>query len=138
MTRRRKKRVLALIGSLVFVIYTGTLLRIVYAQSFEQELQEKIAAQESVLSDLMGEPEQDTGEEQDVEEVQDTEEIYEENLPDDWNLILVNRTHPIPEDYEVELKSIGSGHQIDARAYDDFVAMIQAAKSEGVYIYVTS
>ena len=50
----------------------------------------------------------------------------------------MNRTHPIPEDYEVELKNIGSGHQIDARAYDDFRAMIQAAKSEGVYIYVTS
>ena len=62
----------------------------------------------------------------------------EEHLPEDWNLILVNRTHPMPEDYEVELKPIGSGHQIDALAYEDFQDMIAAARNEGVYINVTS
>lgn len=72
------------------------------------------------------------------EEILEETKEEEEHLPEDWNLILVNKTHPIPEDYEVELKSIGSGHQIDARAYDDFKAMIQASKQDGVTIYVTS
>ena len=96
--------------------------------------------QEIVLPDVLEEETAEHTEETLTEETEEEKEKeeQEEHLPEDWNLILVNRTHPIPEDYEVELKNIGSGHQIDARAYDDFRAMIQAAKSEGVYIYVTS
>lgn len=123
---------LALAGSLTSIICVGMLIGTVYAQTLEQEQQEEAVVQEIVLPDVL---EEET--KQSTEEL-NAEDEYEENLPDDWNLILVNRTHPIPEDYEVELKPIGSGHQIDARAYDDFRAMIQAAKSEGIYIYVTS
>lgn len=117
------------------LVCAGMLFGTVYAQTLEQEQQEEAAVQELVLPDVL---EEETAQNtEDTTEEQSTEE-EEEHLPEDWNLILVNRTHPIPEDYEVELKNIGSGHQIDARAYDDFRAMIQAAKSEGVYIYVTS
>ena len=116
-------------------VCVGMLFGTVYAQTLEQEQQEEAAVQELVLPDVLEEETaQDT---ENTTEKQGTEE-EEEHLPEDWNLILVNSTHPIPEDYQVELKNIGSGHQIDARAYDDFRAMIQAAKSEGVYIYVTS
>lgn len=106
----------------------------------EQEQQEEGGVQEIVLPDVLEEETAEHTEETLTEETKEEKEKeeQEEHLPEDWNLILVNRTHPIPEDYEVELKNIGSGHQIDARAYDDFRAMIQAAKSEGVYIYVTS
>ena len=138
MTRRQKKRMLVLAGSLTVVICVGMLIGTVYAQTMEQEQQEEAAVQEIVLPDVLEEYTADKTAENTKEALaQDTEE-KEENLPEDWNLILVNRTHPIPEDYEVELKNIGSGHKIDARAYDDFRAMIQAAKREGVYIYVTS
>ena len=133
MTGRQKKRLLALTGSLAMVICAGMALGTVYAQTMEQEQQEEAAVQSSVLPDVL---EEETLEDTEEKLSDDTQE--EEHLPEDWNLILVNRTHPIPEDYQVELKNIGSGHQIDARAYDDFRAMIQAAKREGVYIYVTS
>ena len=133
MTRRQKKRLLALTGSLAIVICAGMVLGTVYAQAVEQEQQEEAAVQKIVLPDVL---EEETLESTEELEAERTEE--EEHLPEDWNLILVNRTHPIPENYQVELKNIGSGHQIDARAYDDFRAMIQAAKREGVYIYVTS
>lgn len=131
MNRRQKKRLLLLTGTLTMVIGAGMVLGTVYAQTMEQEQQEGTAVQELVLPDVL---EEETLEY--TEEISD--ENTEENLPEDWNLILVNRTHPIPEDYEVELKNIGSGHKIDARAYDDFCSMIQTAKKEGVYIYVTS
>jgi len=72
------------------------------------------------------------------EKEQEIAEGTKENLPDDWNLILVNQTHPVPTDYKVELKEIGSGHQIDVRIYEDYRAMIRAAKEEGIYLYVTS
>ena len=140
MTRRQKKRMLVLAGSLTVVICVGMLIGTVYAQTMEQEQQEEAAVQEIVLPDVLEEETAEHTEETLTEETEEEKEKeeQEEHLPEDWNLILVNRTHPIPEDYEVELKNIGSGHQIDARAYDDFRAMIQAAKSEGVYIYVTS
>lgn len=140
MTRRQKKRMLALTGSLTAVICVGMLIGTVYAQTMEQEQQEEGGVQEIVLPDVLEEETAEHTEETLTEETEEEKEKeeQEEHLPEDWNLILVNRTHPIPEDYEVELKNIGSGHQIDARAYDDFRAMIQAAKSEGVYIYVTS
>ena len=140
MTKRQKKRMLALTGSLTAVICVGMLIGTVYAQTMEQEQQEEGGVQEIVLPDVLEEETAEHTEETLTEETEEEKEKeeQEEHLPEDWNLILVNRTHPIPEDYEVELKNIGSGHQIDARAYDDFRAMIQAAKSEGVYIYVTS
>ena len=140
MTRRQKKRMLALTGSLTAVICVGMLIGTVYAQTMEQEQQEEGGVQEIVLPDVLEEETAEHTEETLTEETEEEKEKeeQEEHLPEDWNLILVNRTHPIPDDYEVELKNIGSGHQIDARAYDDFRAMIQAAKSEGVYIYVTS
>ena len=140
MTKRQKKRMLALTGSLTAVICVGMLIGTVYAQTMEQEQQEEGGVQEIVLPDVLEEETAEHTEETLTEETEEEKEKeeQEEHLPEDWNLILVNRTHPIPEDYEVELKNIGRGHQIDARAYDDFRAMIQAAKSEGVYIYVTS
>lgn len=140
MTKRQKKRMLALTGSLTAVICVGMVIGTVYAQTMEQEQQEEGGVQEIVLPDVLEEETAEHTEETLTEETEEEKEKeeQEEHLPEDWNLILVNRTHPIPEDYEVELKNIGSGHQIDARAYDDFRAMIQAAKSEGVYIYVTS
>ncbi|MCI8417482.1 MAG: M15 family metallopeptidase [Lachnospiraceae bacterium] len=77
-----------------------------------------------------------------VDEASESEEEVpeepEEELPQDWNLRLVNSTHSLPEDFTVELKSIGSGHQLDARIVDDYKAMIRAAKKDGVTIYVTS
>lgn len=131
MNRRQKKRLLVLTGSLAMMICTGMVLGTAYAQTMERGLKEEAAVQKVVLPDVLEEVSENTEE----ASVANTEE---EHLPEDWNLILVNRTHPIPDDYQVELKNIGSGHKIDARAYDDFCAMIQAAKKEGVYIYVTS
>lgn len=51
---------------------------------------------------------------------------------DDWHLILVNPWNFIPEDYEVTLKSIGDGHKVDERCYDDLQAMLEACRAEGL------
>lgn len=130
MTRRQKKRAWVFAGVFSTLLGAGVLIGNVYAQSLETEQTESSSAAE--IPDVL-----ETVKQTEEEILEETKE-EEEHLPEDWNLILVNKTHPIPEDYEVELKSIGSGHQIDARAYDDFKAMIQASKQDGVTIYVTS
>lgn len=139
MTRRQKRRTLLYVGSLSVVLCAGMVIGTAYAQNAERSAREEREAQKLALEAAEG-TEDTTAEDTDTEDTEEeTEpEDAEEHLPEDWNLILVNKTHPIPDDYEVELKSIGSGHQIDARAYDDFRAMIQASKADGVYIYVTS
>ena len=55
----------------------------------------------------------------------------------DWRLLLINKQHPVPDGYEVELGNIYSGKgnmKCDARILDDLMNMLQAAKEDGVYL----
>ena len=59
----------------------------------------------------------------------------------DWRLLLINKQHPVPDGYEVELGNIYSGKgnmKCDARILDDLMNMLQAAKEDGVYLQVCS
>lgn len=47
-------------------------------------------------------------------------------------VVLANKWHPIPDDYEVELVSYGK-HKISAECHDQLVAMIDQIKSLGYY-----
>ena len=143
MTRRQKKRFIFFAGCLVSVICAGMLIGTVYAWNLEEKMQD--SPQNAKEDEELNLPDVRNEEELEetlvhIEEPKETEEAKEteEHLPDDWNLILVNQTHLVPEDYQVELKEIGDGHQIDARAYEDFRAMIKAARADGVTVYVTS
>ncbi len=53
-------------------------------------------------------------------------------------LVLVNSETPLPDDWEVELVSVNDEEQVDARMYDDFMAMISAAGQEDVWFWVAS
>lgn len=57
---------------------------------------------------------------------------------DDWRLILVNKQHPVPEDYIVELETIKGNMKCDARIISDLIAMFQAADADGVNLAVCS
>lgn len=51
---------------------------------------------------------------------------------DVWNLMLVNKSHPIPNDFNVDLVQLKNGHAIDKRAYPDLQAMMDDARSAGL------
>lgn len=57
---------------------------------------------------------------------------------DDWRLILVNKQHPIPEDYDFTLATIKGSQQCDERIIDDLLAMMQAAKDAGFNLLIKS
>lgn len=57
---------------------------------------------------------------------------------DEWRLLLINKMHPIPEDYEFELAVIGNGMKCDSRVKDSLLAMINAAKEDGVSLVICS
>jgi|GEM_PF-123685 len=57
---------------------------------------------------------------------------------EDWALILVNKKHLIPEDYEVELGVIRGNIKSDIRIIQNVLDMIQAARDDGVILSVCS
>lgn len=49
-----------------------------------------------------------------------------------WNLALVNSTHPIADDFKIELTQLKNGHSVDSRIYKDLQAMMDAARADGL------
>lgn len=59
----------------------------------------------------------------------------------DWRLLLINKQHPVPEGYEVELGNINTMKGVmkcDARIIDDLLNMLQSAKEDGIYLQICS
>lgn len=51
---------------------------------------------------------------------------------EDWQILLVNPWHEMPEDYEVHLKALADGNRVDERAFDDLAAMLEACRDAGL------
>lgn len=56
----------------------------------------------------------------------------------DWKIILVNKQHPIPDDYDFTLGTITGGLKCDERVVSPLKKMIAAAEKDGVSLYVCS
>lgn len=67
-----------------------------------------------------------------------TPAIQTNTASDDWNLILVNRWNPIPEDYDVTLTELQNGHSVDSRIYPDLQRMFDDARAQGILPTITS
>lgn len=57
---------------------------------------------------------------------------------DDWQLVLVNKQHPVPDDYTFTLGKIKGSMKCDVRIIDDLMDMMQAAKADGINLVVCS
>ena len=57
-------------------------------------------------------------------------------VPDEWNLIVVNRWNAIPDDYSVTLTELSNGLKVDSRIYPYLQEMLSAAKDDGIYAVV--
>lgn len=55
----------------------------------------------------------------------------------DWRLLLVNSTHPLADDYSVDLIELRSGQSVDTRILSDLQEMFDAARSEDIYPIVS-
>lgn len=80
--------------------------------------------------------------EQTAEEVQESE-LAEERSFDaaDWRLVLINKQHPISQDYEFKLGRMfieTNNIQLDDRIIDDLLLMMQAAKKDGLNLVIRS
>ena len=57
---------------------------------------------------------------------------------DDWQLVLVNNQHPVPEDYSFTLGTITGSMKCDVRIIDELMAMLEAAKADGIDLVICS
>lgn len=57
---------------------------------------------------------------------------------DDWRLLLINKQHPVPEDYTFTLGTIKGSMKCDERILDDLLKMLQAAKQDGIDLVICS
>lgn len=55
-----------------------------------------------------------------------------------WNLLLVNKENPLPEDYKVNTIELSNGEKVDARIYPELQKMFDDMRSNGIYPVVTS
>ena len=69
-----------------------------------------------------------------------TEEVQEGSAfsKDDWKLLLVNKQHTIPDDYEFTLGTIKGSMRCDERIIEPLTQMFAAAKEDGVNLVVCS
>lgn len=93
----------------------------------------------------------------DAEEILDSTDTYKEDAPsedrdevdvsnitfskDDWRLILINKSHSIPENYEFPfgtIKTMKGNMQCDERIIDDLLDMLKAAKDDGIDLLICS
>ena len=56
----------------------------------------------------------------------------------DWRLVLINKQHPIPENYSFKLGTIIDGMSCDERIISDLLSMMQAAKNDGIILMIKS
>lgn len=56
----------------------------------------------------------------------------------DWNLLLVNKQHPIPDDYDFELGTISGSMRCDERIITPLLDMLRAARADGVNLIICS
>ncbi|MCR5716512.1 MAG: M15 family metallopeptidase [Lachnospiraceae bacterium] len=72
-----------------------------------------------------------------TEETTDANETTEFHK-DDWNLLLINKQHPIPEDYEFNLGVITGSFKCDERIIPDLLEMLKQAKEDGISLVICS
>ncbi|MCR5251354.1 MAG: M15 family metallopeptidase [Lachnospiraceae bacterium] len=93
--------------------------------------QEELIGAEELLADYSGNGEQESVYASD-------EELLAGFDPDDWHILLVNKQHPIPEDYSFVLGNLIGGLQCDSRVVEPLQAMFAGALRDGVTLYVRS
>ena len=57
---------------------------------------------------------------------------------EDWNILLVNKQHPIPDDYEFTLGNISGSMRCDERIIAPLFDMLKAARADGVNLIICS
>ncbi|MCR5594966.1 MAG: M15 family metallopeptidase [Lachnospiraceae bacterium] len=97
----------------------------------------QVISEEDMISaeDLVGNMDQSMIQETEEEAATGSEHTFSR---DEWQLTLVNKNHPISEDYTFTLGTIKGSMQCDERIIPDLYAMIEAAYNDGINLIICS
>lgn len=70
-----------------------------------------------------------------VANAKNEESAFDKNA---WNLILVNKTHPVPDDYDVPLTTISGSMKCDERVLEPLTEMLAGAQKDKISLIVCS
>ena len=107
----------------------------------DAELHGMDQADKYVLDEILSEEEEQQTEEEEEAEPEPAAEKELSFSAEDWRLVLINKQHPIPDDYEITLgkiMTIKGEMQCDERIIEELLAMMQAASQEGVQLAICS
>ena len=117
-------------------------------ETFSDQASEQIKeqAKEQTTEQAIGQASRESnqkekGAEETEQQIDSSEVDYSEFRADDWRLILVNKQHPIPDDYELKIGSISTPRgrmKCDRRIIYDLNKMLEDAKEEGINLVVCS
>jgi len=137
--RRRRRKADSWIDTLVFVLFLifaaaagtlvlGTALTKNQVQAEEQDTTVEEGSGENNTKQETSDASTDS--EEDRTEPEKSEEDSE------WYLILVNRDHPIPENYDITLTLLSNGRQVDSRIYPELQQMFDDCRAAGYQLFV--
>ena len=138
--RRRRLMLFFVLIVVVFAFWVGTKM----PQSFNSE---SGAESELPPSPLEADPSIFTLDEMPVRTDSSSSEPEPESEPEPvapvidvnvWNLILVNRRVPLPENFSVELETVIDSYAVDARIADPLKKMFAQAKADGISLVMNS
>lgn len=90
---------------------------------------------EDILKDTANYELEEENEDKSAEASEERELVFDSS---DWRLVLVNKHHPIPSDYSFSLGFVTDNMRCDKRIISDVIAMLQAAKSDGITLQIRS
>lgn len=64
--------------------------------------------------------------------------VQDKRKSTEWYLQLVNKNHPIDENFKIDLVKLSNGEKVDKRIYDQLQEMFDAARKNGIYPVVAS
>lgn len=101
--------------------------------NYEQQSDTSETSSEAYTEDASENPSEAVSEESSESSSDETTTEVEDG---DWCLILVNKDHPLPEDFNVELTDLSNGKQVDSRIYPSLQKMFDDARSNGMDLFV--
>jgi D-alanyl-D-alanine carboxypeptidase len=90
------------------------------------------------LDDILGSASEEDYEDEESEEMPAETSATPDFRSDDWKLILVNKQHPIPDDYDFHLGTISGTMRCDERIITPLLDMMKAARKDGVTLIICS
>ena len=103
----------------------------------EEQESGKVSEQDQYhLADILGSENSDTITGQDSTATTASEQ--ENFSADDWKLILINKQHPIPDDYTFPMSNIKGNMYCDKRILSSLLIMFKAAQRDGVNLVICS